>query len=456
MAYEFKFPDVGEGIVEGEIVKWKVNVGDVIKADQVLVEIETDKAIVEIPSPKSGKIIKRIGNEGETINVHDVLVVIEEEGSSSAGSTATQTSSSAQKSSSKAAASGSSSPAQEKYTGSVVGFLEEASDDVKPQTSTVHRDTKTNPPALLKVRILAKKLGIDLATLKGTGPQGRITEEDVEHAANVLKPAKLGVALQPQEYAGPVERVPLKGLRKTIAKKLLESHAVTVLITHFSDVDATELVEVKKKNKDAAEKAGVHLTYLPFIIQAVVSALKKHPKINASLEGEEIVFKKYYHIGLAVDTDDGLIAPIIKNADTKDVFALASEISSLAEKARSRKLEMNDLKGGTFTLTNLGTLDVTHFTPMMNSPESAILGIGKLVDTPVVRDGAIVIRKMLPLSLSYDHRIIDGADAARFMQDVTAYLEHPNTVSAAPLTREPAKKEVKLANNQDDDVTDLI
>ncbi len=410
MAFEFKFPDVGEGINEGEIVKWKVKVGDKVKSDQPLVEVETDKAVVDIPSPKAGTILKINHKEGETINVGEVLVVIGEKGGSK----------------------------KERYTGSVVGFLEEApEEEIKGKTvkkAVVKKSAVKSVKAIPAVRVLARKLNVDINTVTGTGPGGRILEDDVEKAApseKAMPPKKPAGGIKVSrkyDIWGYIDRMPLKGIRKSISKHMYEAHATIVPITNFYDADATKLYDLRKKEKEVAAKKGIHLTFIPFIIKAVTKALKKHPIINSSLEGDEIILKKYYNIGVAVDTKDGLIVPVVKGADKKDIFKLAEEIGKLAEKARERKLDLMDLKGGSFTITNLGSIGVKYFTPMVNYPESCILGPGKIEDMPIVKDGKVTVRKILPLVITYDHRIVDGAEAARFMNDLIGYLENPATI----------------------------
>jgi len=403
MAFEFKFPDVGEGITEGEIVKWKVKEGDTVESDQPLVEIETDKAVVDIPSPKAGKILHINGKEGQTINVGDVLVVIGEEG---------------EKVSKKA----------EKYTGSVVGFLEEAPDEEKKvETKAIKKDAKKIVKATPAIRALAKKLNVNLNSVSGSGPGGRITKGDLESKPAETKTGGIKVARK-YDMWGYIDRIPLRGLRKATSKHTFEAHSTIVPITNIYDADVTNLVELRKKEKNTADKKGVHLTFLPFIMKALILALKKHPLMNSSLEGEVIIIKKYFNIGVAVDTEEGLIVPVIKGVDSKDIFQLAAELHTLSEKARKRKLDLMDLKGGSFTVTNLGSIGVKYFTPMVNYPEAGILGPGKIEDRPVVENNKIVIKKILPLSFTYDHRIIDGAEASRFMNDFISYLKNPATI----------------------------
>ncbi|MBS3131749.1 2-oxo acid dehydrogenase subunit E2 [Candidatus Woesearchaeota archaeon] len=432
MPYEFKFPDVGEGIHEGEIVKWKVKEGDKVTADQHIVEIETDKAVVDIPCPKAGTILKISHKEGETIQVGEILVVIGEEGEKAAPEKKEEKAE-APKEEKKAAVSAKSEKKDGKpYTGSVVGFLpddeEEIQSSQKPAASTASASSD-KAKATPAVRILARNLNVDISSVAGSGPGGRITEEDIEKAAGSPAGTKTySSSRSPVNYEsfGSVERVPLKGVRKAIHDKMHEAHNTIVPITNFHDAEVSELDKLRSKEKKAAEKKGIHMTFMPFIIKAVAKALANNPMINSCVEGSDIILKKYYNIGVAVDTDAGLIVPVVKNTDEKDIFEIAKEVQELAQKAKDRKLSVEELKGGSFTVTNLGSVGVRYFTPMVNYPESCILGLGSMADrTRVDENGKVTIRKMMPLSFTYDHRVVDGAVAARFMNEVISYLEDP-------------------------------
>lgn len=416
MAYEFKFPDVGEGITEGTIVKWKVKEGDKVNSDQVIAEVETDKAVVEIPSPRKGTILKLYHKEGEIIQVHEVLAVIGEKGEKIPE----------KKEAVKAA----------HYTGSVVGFLPEAEEGKEKRAvqkkSPVSKPEDAGIKAAPIVRKLASMLNVNLAAIKGTGPSGIITENDVKSAVSGAKSAAAAKQddkgfkkTRKYDFYGYVDHVPLKGIRKITAQKMREAVSNAALVTNHDHVDVTSLAELRNNEKDKAVKKGVHLTYLPFIIKATIQALKKHPYVVSSIEEDEIIIKKYYNIGVAIDTPDGLIVPVIKGADQKKLYDLANEVNNYVEKAKSRKIDLMDLKGGVFTITNIGVIGSTYFTPIINYPESCILGTGRIEDKPVVRDGKIVIRKMMPISFTYDHRVIDGAEAARFLNDLRALLENP-------------------------------
>ncbi|MAH02161.1 MAG: dihydrolipoamide acetyltransferase family protein [Candidatus Woesearchaeota archaeon] len=413
MPFEFKFPDVGEGITEGTIVKWKVKEGDGVKVDQVLAEVETDKAVVEIPSPKKGTILKLYHKAGEVIHVGEVITIIGEKGEK------TEAKKEEKKAPKKVGA----------YTGSVVGFLEEAPEE-KEEKQSIKKPVKESGKKILaapSVRKLAQNLKVDLMQVSGTGSSGRITPDDVIKAGGGETKPKAKV-VKKYDFFGYINRVPLKGIRKITAGRMLEAVANCALVTHHDYVDVTLLSEVRKKEKEKAAKKGVHLTYLPFIIKATIEALKKHPYVASSVEGNEIVIKKYYNIGVAIDTDEGLIVPVIKGADQKKLYGLADEVNKYVEKAKTRKIDLMELRGGVFTITNIGVIGSTYFTPIVNYPETCILGTGKIEDRATVIDGKIVIRKIMPISFTYDHRVLDGAEAARFMNDLKSLLEKPESL----------------------------
>ncbi len=396
MLQEFKFPDVGEGIAEAEIVRWLVKEGDQVKEDQELVEVETDKAVVTINSPYTGKIEKLHRQEGQIIKVGDLLTTIE--GGSEAA------------------------PRVEsggKDSGTVVGSLGEE------QQIEVARPILATPA----VRALAKQMNVEIAEIKGTGPGGRITKEDVEKVAGAVAPPDAAVS----DAHGAVERIPLRGIRRTVAKRMAEASKRVADVTIWHDADITELAELRARENQRIVAPGVKLTYLPFLIKAAVAALKAHPYFNASLdeEAQQIILKKYYNVGIAVDTNEGLIVFVIKRADQKTIADLAKEGATLAEKARLRKIELADLRGSTFTITNYGVVGASYGTPIINHPEVAILGVGKIEDRPVVRNGQVVIRKMMPLSLAFDHRVIDGVEAGRFLGIVIQQLESPHSFGEA-------------------------
>ncbi len=374
MAKEFRFPDVGEGITEGEVVRWLVKEGDVVKADETLAEIETDKAVVEMPSPYAGTVLKLHFKEKDIIKVGEVLVTIGEKG--------------------EAVPEGVPAPAG----------IPVARPATPVQAAVPVRSGEVL--ATPKVRALARELGVEIGIIRGTGPGGRVTEEDVRTAKE--KPAEKKPAIKIKakyDLFGSLERIPLRGVRRATAKKMRESVDKAAHVTHCDEADAGALSALREKMAPEAEAAGIKLTYLPFIVKALIEALKLHPTLNATLddEEEEIIVKKYYNIGIAVDIPDGLIVPVVKMADEKSVLDIAAEIQALAKAARERTLDL----------------------PIINYPEAAILATMKIADRARVENGAVVVKKTLPLCLSFDHRIIDGAEAARFTRDLVRFLEHP-------------------------------
>jgi pyruvate dehydrogenase E2 component (dihydrolipoamide acetyltransferase) len=397
MAKEFRFPDVGEGITEGEIVRWLVKEGDEVQVDQALAEIETDKAIVEMPSPYAGTILKLHFKEKELIKVGQALVTIGEKGESLAEAAPEA-----------AAAAG---PA------------------ARPAPAPAAApETAGEILATPKVRALARELGVDMAAVKGTGPGGRVTEDDLR--APRPAPAEKATAIKIKakyDFFGNLERIPLRGVRRATAKKMRESLDHAAHVTHCDEADAGPIDTLREKMKPEVEAGGAKLTYLPFIVKALIEALKLHPTLNATLDEEEneIVVKKYYNIGIAVDVPDGLIVPVVKFADQKSVAGIAAEIQALAKAARERTLDLADLKGGTFSITNVGVIGGDFATPIINYPEVAILATMKIADRARVVDGVVVVKKTLPLCLAFDHRVVDGAEAARFTKDLVRFLEAP-------------------------------
>ncbi|MEW5745156.1 MAG: dihydrolipoamide acetyltransferase family protein [Nitrospirota bacterium] len=388
MPFTFVLPDLGEGITEGEVRKWLVKEGDAVEEHQNILEVETDKAIVEVPSPRRGRILSLSKREGEVAKVGEALVLIAGEGEEPEKKPER--------------------PEREERTKSVsvVGVLPEA----EPE-----REIRAAPA----VRALAKELGVELEGVRGSGPDGSIKEADVRTAARRAKKA--------EDLYGPSERVPLRGMRRTIAKNLVTSQRMTAFVTGMDEADITELWTLREREKRPLQKKGIHLTFMPFFIKAVQHALVEHPYLNASVdeEREEIVMKKYWNIAVAVDTPDGLMVPVIRNAEKKTILELAAEIQSLSSKARERKIALEEMKGSTFTITNYGHFGGTFATPIINYPDVAILGAGRISEKPWVKDGQIVIRRILPLSLTFDHRVTDGVDAAQFLTTVIGYLEDP-------------------------------
>ena len=402
MPFNFVLPDLGEGIAEGEIRKWTVKEGDVIEEHQAVLEIETDKAIVEVPSPRKGKVLEIKKVEGDIAQVGETLMTIALEGEETEHKAEVEEKAAEKKTGTEAM------KKERPKSVSVVGVL--------PEEEEVQKEKVLATPA---VRALARELGVRIETVKGSGPSGSIIAEDLKKVAE-----KVPVA---EDRLGPVVRIPLKGLRRTIARNLMTSQRTTVSVTGMDEADITELWELREREKKALKAKGIHLTFMPFFIKAVQHSLAEHPRLNASVdeEKEEIIVKKYYHIAVAVDTPEGLMVPVIRDAGRKTVLELAAEIQELSRKARERKITIEEMKGSTFTITNYGHFGGTFATPVINYPDVAILGTGKISDKPWVRDGQIVIRKILPLSLTFDHRVTDGVDASLFLTKVIGYLEDP-------------------------------
>ncbi|MEM3832746.1 MAG: dihydrolipoamide acetyltransferase family protein [Thermoprotei archaeon] len=393
MPYIFKLPDIGEGTVEAEIIRWLVKEGEKVKADQPIAEVMTEKVNIEIASPKNGTIHKILAKEGEKIRVGQPIISILEEGEQP--------------------------PEQQPQY-------------ITQQTQISSQPTTTQKPmeilATPAVRRLARELGVDITKVKGTGPSGRITEEDVRQYAQSIEtpkpqPAEQITITREQQ----VERIPYRGMRRQIGEHMKQAIKNIPHAVHFEEIDVTELVSIREKLKEALSAQNIKLTYLPFIIKAVIQALKKYPIFNATLDEEknEIVIKKYYNIGIATATQEGLVVPVIKNADKKNIIELAKEIETLTEKARNKKLELNDVRDSTFSITNIGSIGGILSVPIINYPEAAILGIHRILEKPVIKDDKLITRKIMYLSLSFDHRIIDGAMAAEFVNTIKEYLEQP-------------------------------
>ncbi len=428
MPFEFKLPDIGEGIHEGEIVKWLVKEGDIVREDQPMVEVMTDKATVEIPAPRAGRILKLNAKEGETVKVGSVLVIIEELGEAKPEPKREMVEAPPQR-----------EPEPVAAAVSTTATAVAAPPPPSPSAAPAQRVLAT--PATRK---LARELGVDIAQIQGTGPGGRVTDEDVRRFAAARtapqppqpptpSPAPTPPPAAPAFAPSAVvtdrreERIPLRGIRKRIAEHMHQSKTTAAHFTYVDEVDMTELIQVREQMKPLAEQKGVKLTYLPFIVKASVAALKEMPILNASIDEAkgEIVIKKYYNIGIATATEDGLIVPVIKDADRKSLLEIAMEIERLAKAAREGKIALSDLQGGTFTITSLGALGGLFATPIINYPEVAILGIHEIKKRPVVRDDQIVIRDIMYVSLSFDHRLIDGDVGARFCKKIISYLENP-------------------------------
>ncbi len=455
--WEFKLPDIGEGVTEGEVVAWLVKPGDVVKEDQPMVEVMTDKATVTITSPRAGTILETTGKVGEIVMVHHVLVVFDLGGD---------------------AATAAQAPAKSTNGNGVSGHGPSAAKDQGP-AATALGDIKESLPgmgarggaaaggggggglqgyfnakplATPATRKLARDMSIDLTRVPPTGPQGRVTRKDVE--SYVSAPASSGsetasrapaaatgatlstalardavkIVAPTHEQSALEERVPFAGMRRKIATRMQTSTQTAAHFTFVEECDVTQLKALRARLKPAAEKAGVKLTYLPFIVKAVVAGLKKHGILNSALDEStnELVYRKYYNIGIAASTDAGLMVPVVKDADRKSVLDVAREIDRLGTEARAGKSKSSELTGSTFTITSLGAQGGLFATPILNFPEVGILGVHRIKERPVVKDGQIVIGEVMLLSLSFDHRIVDGHVGAAFAYDVIAYLEDPD------------------------------
>ena len=432
MKFDFIFPDIGEGLDEGVIMKWLVEEGDIIKEGDNVAEVETDKVTAEIPSPRSGKVMELKYKEGDTVNVGEVLITIEMEGEEGSESPVDSDSNEAQV-----------DMVEEEETAGVVGEVIASSEVIPPSTEEVASSSKasTNRKVLATpvARKMAKDLGVDISTVVGSGPNGRVMKEDIQKTkdqARTVKPESKAVetpkkassqpaSYEPQENE---ERIPLTRIRKTISERMSQSRFTIPHTTAMDEIDVTALDEFRKKYKDVLIEEDVKLTYLPFIIKAVIVALKKFPEFNSTLDevNEEFILKYYYNIGIATDTERGLMVPVVKDADKLSIVELAKAVESVSSRAKENKSELHELRDGTFTITNYGSIGGHFGIPIINYPESAILGLGRVVKKPIVKDDEIVIAKVLPVSLSYDHRTIDGASGSHFINILKELLSDPD------------------------------
>lgn len=422
MAFEFKLPDIGEGIHEGEIVKWFVKPGDEINEDDVLAEVQNDKAVVEIPSPVKGKVLELKVSEGEVATVGQVIVTFDAPGYENL---------------------------QFKGDDHEEAPKEEAKEEAKAEeaVSTKENEVGTNRRviAMPSVRKYAREKGVDIRQVVGSGKNGRVLKEDIDVFLNggeakvqaeepqvqaetkeeVKETAQQAPVVLEGEF--PETREKMSGIRKAIAKAMVNSKHTAPHVTLMDEVDVTELVLHRKKFKAVAAEQGVKLTYLPYVVKALTSALKKYPVLNTSIDDatDEVIHKHYYNIGIAADTDKGLLVPVVKHADRKSIFQISDEINQLATKAREGKLLPTEMKGASCTITNIGSAGGQWFTPVINHPEVAILGIGRIQEKAIVKDGEIVAAPVLALSLSFDHRMIDGATAQNALNHIKRLLNDP-------------------------------
>jgi pyruvate dehydrogenase E2 component (dihydrolipoamide acetyltransferase) len=419
--FEFRLPDIGEGVAEGEVVQWYVKEGDRIAEDAPLVSVLTDKANVEIPSPRNGTILKIHAAVGEKVKVGGLLVTIEPAGPSPPTGSGTP----------RAAA-----PPAPKASGT-------PTEPAAPTPSPPAPPPASGPVAAAPyVRRLAAERGIDLSTVRGSGPGGRIVEADLGSAGTpsaseaAARPAEAPAAAPKPAGGEPgdvAERIPIRGVRRVIAEHMSESTHRAAPFTYVEEIDVTELVSLRDRMAKHVEKQGVRLSYLPFIVKGVVAGLRAHPRMNATMDDEknELVVRSAYHIGIATAAPDGLIVPVVRSADQKSVAQLAREIQDLAERGRAGKLNRNELSGSTFTITSLGALGGVLATPILNYPEVGILGVHKIVRRPVYRaDGSVGPADLMNLSVTLDHRVLDGIVGAQFLATVKGYLEDPHQLFA--------------------------
>jgi len=415
--YEFRLPDVGEGVTEGEMVQWLVKAGDRVDHDQPLAEIMTDKATVEIPSPKKGIVKELKVNPGDIIKIGAVMLLIEIDGAVTE-----------------------SAPSHGHASHSATNVQVTTAPQATAMLST---STEIQPPVAMGhvlaspgTRRLARETGVDLNSLRGSGPVGRITRDDVLSAksggsslSTLSSPAIPRMAFTSQQGALE-ERVDIRGIRRKIAEKMqLSKH----IIPHFSLMDeanVTSLVAMREGLKKKAEEMGVKVTYLPFLMKALIATMRDFPKFNASIDdqAQQIVYKRYFHIGFAADTDQGLVVPVIKNADMKPILEISKEIIELSQKARANKLSPDDMKGGTISITNIGSIGGSYATPIINHPEVAILGMYKITDKLILENNQVKSIKVMNLSVTADHRLIDGAEAAKFLKAFIERLENPGVL----------------------------
>ncbi|MCA9197144.1 MAG: 2-oxo acid dehydrogenase subunit E2 [Planctomycetales bacterium] len=459
MAIEVKLPKLGEGIESGDVLDVFVSEGDVIKKDQAILEIETDKASVEVPSSHAGKVTKVLVASGQTIAVGSAIITLEPADSpeKAAAPNPKPPVAESKPTAPKAESAPTPTPEPVQPTKAAAPAPKPAppASAPAPSVAAVTSTSGAIAPAGPAIRRLAREVGVDLNGVTGTGPSGRITREDVlavvrqgQQPAPVANssPAATVESSEPQSAAsldsgaasdawGPISIEPMTKIRKTISSKMHESWSAVPRVTNFDDADISELEEIRQASKKDYASRGVKLTSMPFLIKAVALSLRSNPTINASIDeaNQQIVYKQYVNVGIAVDTERGLVVPALRNADRMSIFEIARSLAAMADNVRSNNFKIDDLRGGTFTISNLGAIGGTYSTPIINVPEVAILLVGRSRKMPVVVDDEIQIRMMMPLSLSYDHRLVDGATAARFLNDVKGYLEAPSRLLIAPV-----------------------
>lgn len=435
--FEYRFPELGEGLHEGEIIKMHIKAGDKVTDDDIVMEVQNDKAVVEVPCPVNGTVLEVFTKDGQVCRVGEVVAIIDAEGDVPEQEVHAEAHGSQEADAAKGSADTTDSPAASSPADAKEGGAAPTSAVPAPD-----REVLATP----SVRKFAREQSVDISQVNGSGKGGKITREDVEAFLNggsaaAAAPAASDTAAEAPKAAetkaapaaaGNVsleeERVPFKGIRKAISNAMVKSAYTAPHVTIMDEVDVTELVAFRARMKPVAEKKGVKVTYLPFIVKALVAASRQFPALNAMIDEEsnEIVYKKYYNIGIATDTDNGLIVPVIKDADRKSIWMIASTISDLALRGREGKLSPNEMKGSTISISNIGSAGGMFFTPIINFPEVAILGTGRITEKPVVKNGEITAAPVMALSLSFDHRIIDGATAQNFMNYIKTLLANPD------------------------------
>ncbi|KRG16025.1 dihydrolipoamide acetyltransferase family protein [Lederbergia galactosidilytica] len=432
MSFEFKMPDIGEGIHEGDIVKWFVKPGDKIEEDDTLCEVQNDKAVVEIPSPVAGTVEEIYVEEGQTATVGQTLIKFDAPGYEDLqfkGDHGDEKTEADVQSTAEAGQDVQKAEVQADQNSEATGAGTQVEVDVDPNRRVI---------AMPSVRKYAREKGVNIQQVNGSGKNNRVLKEDIDaflqggapEAKQAEAPVKeeakaASVAVPEGEY--PETREKMSGIRKAIAKAMVNSKHTAPHVTLMDEVDVTKLVAHRKKFKAVAAEKDIKLTFLPYVVKALVSALREYPALNTSLDDEagEIIHKHYYNIGIAADTDKGLLVPVVKNADAKSIFNISQEINELAVKARDGKLAPNEMKGASCTISNIGSAGGQWFTPVINHPEVAILGIGRIAEKPVVQDGEIIAAPVLALSLSFDHRMIDGATAQNALNHMKRLLNDP-------------------------------
>ena len=447
MPIEVTLPNLGEGVDSGDVVEVLVKVGDQIAKDQGMLEIETGKATMQVPSTHAGKVLKVHIQAGQTIKPGAVLLTLE--GAAAASPAAKPAAPAKPKPAAAPTPAPTPAPPAQAKPAPVIATPTPAAPvatAVSPAPTAAVEEAPVEADgadiaAGPAVRRFAREVGVDLSHVTGSGSGGRITREDVlavvrrasQSAANGGA-KKNGSAATQRDHWGPVRIEKMAKIRKTIAAKMHESWSTVPRVTNFDDADVSELERLRQSSKEDYAKKGIKLTSLPFVIKAVAMALKSHPAINASLDmaGEQIIYKEYVNVGIAVDTERGLVVPSLRAVDQMSIPDIARALAQLADNVRDSNFSIADLQGSTFTISNLGAIGGTYSTPIINTPEVAILLIGRSRKLPVVINDEIVVRLMMPMSLSYDHRLVDGATAARFLNDVIDYLKAPSRLLLAP------------------------